>query len=476
MFLGCHIALNVCLTFASKYNNTKQGMDLYVAIGGGVFCAGANIFSFAYVSSIPALIIGGAIGFCTGGLHFYINKRNKELEKKISQNKSTNNSGLDVMSDLLSQMAQAQKTAEKLERITRNPTNTEVFSKTEIVGGLVNWQDVQSKLTSFEQMYIRKILDKFKTDTTQRRLTHKQYLDLCNEMISHFDMVAPHYKYCGDSTMEFLATMLDDDKKVYRGKAKKLLESGLLFSAEWNALNREFKKEFYDEDTEEFVDTFHSGTNDLFDENEEFDEEDDDDEIDNDSDEFSVSEDDAEIIATFFRQGVTDVDTILKKLNWNEKKRKQFIDFLLLMDFIDFGSFDDLDKKLRTNDTSLSIDGHKLQEFFDNLPIEFGEDFFDQEWHDDCCKTLKELIEEMATKNPTFKSKNKYTLDDVDMLIGMSFCCITRKPKDLCKTVQETIKEFTNKKELSLSEIITLVDKVFASFADDEFDDDDVDE
>ena len=50
---------------------------------------------------------------------------------------------------------------------------------------------------------------------------------------------------------------------------------------------------------------------------------------------FTVSEDEAEIVATLFNQGVRDLNAISKILKWNDKKRKQFLDFCFRMDFVD---------------------------------------------------------------------------------------------------------------------------------------------
>lgn len=91
MWFGCHYALNMCLSFSTKYKNTKDGFDLYVAMGTGVACLGATIFAFSYIDKEIAFLIGGAVGFLTGALHFNANVKSGELQKVIMQSTRTKN-------------------------------------------------------------------------------------------------------------------------------------------------------------------------------------------------------------------------------------------------------------------------------------------------------------------------------------------------------------------------------------------------
>lgn len=85
MWIGCHTAINLFLSFLSKYKENKNGIDLYVSIGAGIACAGATILSFAYIESILAIFIGAIIGFCTGVYHYNINKRTREFQQRHFQ-------------------------------------------------------------------------------------------------------------------------------------------------------------------------------------------------------------------------------------------------------------------------------------------------------------------------------------------------------------------------------------------------------
>ena len=89
MWFGCHYALNMCLSFSTKYKITKDGFDLYVAMGTGMACIGAAFFAVSYIDKEIAFLIGGAIGFLTGALHFSSNVKSGELHKVIMQSNRT---------------------------------------------------------------------------------------------------------------------------------------------------------------------------------------------------------------------------------------------------------------------------------------------------------------------------------------------------------------------------------------------------
>ena len=67
---------------------------------------------------------------------------------------------------------------------------------------------------------------------------------LTNEIIAHFDLVAPYYKYCGNNQLQ-MARLIDDEKLEYREKARELLDDKLLFREEWMTLHKKFMEEFY---------------------------------------------------------------------------------------------------------------------------------------------------------------------------------------------------------------------------------------
>lgn len=77
VLVGSHAAFVVCLTYLNKYKKSKKGTELISAIFAVVYCVVSMIFGIIYVGSVST-IIGALVGFCTGGIHFYINRPNKE--------------------------------------------------------------------------------------------------------------------------------------------------------------------------------------------------------------------------------------------------------------------------------------------------------------------------------------------------------------------------------------------------------------
>ena len=185
-------------------------------------------------------------------------------------------------------------------------------------------------------------------------------------------------------------------------------------------------------------------------------------------DEFIVSEADAETIATLFRQGVSDYPAIIKAVKWNKAKQKQFYDFMTLMGYYDFG--DSLfDEDFTPSLSYLRVPEDKYEEFFQNLPIEFSEDFWDEEWYRGAYDELRQFLIQLDKKNPSFKKKNRYSLNDMEMIIGMAFCPLTPKPENLCAEIQNLMRirlRRTSKDRFSFNEILLAFDKAFANYFD----------
>lgn len=76
--------MNLFLSFIKEYNETQEGMNLFVAFGAVVFYVGALIFGLNVIGNTAAILVGNGIGFCTGFAHYKTNLRNKELQKRIN--------------------------------------------------------------------------------------------------------------------------------------------------------------------------------------------------------------------------------------------------------------------------------------------------------------------------------------------------------------------------------------------------------
>lgn len=188
-------------------------------------------------------------------------------------------------------------------------------------------------------------------------------------------------------------------------------------------------------------------------------------------DDFIVSEADAEIIATLFRQGVSDYPAIIKAVKWNKAKQNQFYNFMTLMGYVNFEDplFDEDFDFIPSPSyfRVLKVPKDKYEEFFQNLPIEFGEDFWDEEWYRGAYAELRQFLIQLDKRNPSFKKENSYSLDDMKMIIGMAFCPLTHQPKNLCAEIQNLMRirlKRINKDRFSFNEILLAFDKAFANY------------
>lgn len=182
-----------------------------------------------------------------------------------------------------------------------------------------------------------------------------------------------------------------------------------------------------------------------------------------------VSEEDAEIIATLFRQGVSDFPTILKSVRWDKIKQQQFYDFMIMMGYYDFDDYLNDENSIAPTLANVRVPKEKYTEFFQNLPIEFSEDSWDEEWYRNAYYELRKILVEINKHNPAFKKKNGYSLDDVELIIGMTFCPLLQKPEDLCADIQKLMRirlRRSGKDIFSFNEVLLAFDKAFANYFD----------
>ena len=173
---------------------------------------------------------------------------------------------------------------------------------------------------------------------------------------------------------------------------------------------------------------------------------------------FIVSQADAEIIAHLFNEGVSDFQSIIDALEWTEEKNKQLFDFAF--DYFDFSDFDD------DNDYNPIIPEENYRSFIHNLPIDFSDDWFDEEWYEEVYQELRDFMIEIDETRQE-KGKMNYSLDDVIYLIGMTFCPITQKPKHLVKEIQSLVcvsLRKANKKTFIFDEVLDAFDKAFENY------------
>ena len=132
----------------------------------------------------------------------------------------------------------------KVNKIQKKIGATAYFTPAEIVSGRINLWDAKQKLTPQEYFYVSVIYETYKMVKKELCLDYFGFLGVCDEIVAHFDLVAPYYKYCGNDQLQ-IARLLDDKKLEYRIRAAKLLDDELLFREEWMALHKEFMEKFY---------------------------------------------------------------------------------------------------------------------------------------------------------------------------------------------------------------------------------------
>lgn len=132
----------------------------------------------------------------------------------------------------------------KVKKIQKNLGSAEMFTSSEIVSAIINLRDARKRLDPKEFFYVSVIYEVYSRMETKIQLDYLGYLGVCNEMIAHFDLVAPYYKYCGNNKL-IDAYFIDNQKLEYRKSAKQLLEDKKLFKEEWMLLHGKFKEKFY---------------------------------------------------------------------------------------------------------------------------------------------------------------------------------------------------------------------------------------
>lgn len=134
----------------------------------------------------------------------------------------------------------------KVNKLVKDKNATACFTAREIVFSVVNLMEAKSSLTREEYYLISLIFEKYSQDKEKRILTQKEFIDLSNEIIGHFDLVAPYYKFGGIRNQSVLMYMkfVDNRKSEYRHEAMRILNNSGLFSKEWIKLHKEFVTRF----------------------------------------------------------------------------------------------------------------------------------------------------------------------------------------------------------------------------------------
>lgn len=132
----------------------------------------------------------------------------------------------------------------RVNKIFKNESKTAFFTPSEIVSAIVNLIDAQNSLTQEEYFYVSVVFETYRQIKSKLLLSKSGFVGVCSEIIAHFDLIAPYYKFCGDSKMRIM--MLEEDEKYeYRQRAKAILKQNAIFKEEWMKLHREFLEMFH---------------------------------------------------------------------------------------------------------------------------------------------------------------------------------------------------------------------------------------
>ena len=98
-------------------------------------------------------------------------------------------------------------------------------------------------MTPKEYFYVSVVFDKFNNSKNKLLLNQESFLDLCNDIIAHFDLIAPYHMFCGNQNLQ-VEQQTEIYKVRYRQQAKILLNDGKIFQEEWIQLHQKFIEEF----------------------------------------------------------------------------------------------------------------------------------------------------------------------------------------------------------------------------------------
>ena len=132
----------------------------------------------------------------------------------------------------------------RVNKIFKNENETAFFTPSEIVSAIVNLLDAKKTLTRDEYFFVSVVFETYRQIKRKLLLSKSGFIGLCNEIIAHLDLIAPYYKFCGDSRMRIM--MLEEDEKYeYRQRAKAILKQKAIFKEEWMNLHQEFLEMFH---------------------------------------------------------------------------------------------------------------------------------------------------------------------------------------------------------------------------------------
>ena len=127
----------------------------------------------------------------------------------------------------------------RVSNIVQNEGATEYFTPSEIVCTMVNLVDAKQCLTEEEYFYVCVVFEMYRRQKKKLLLDGEGFVKLFGDIVAHFDLIAPYYKFCGDSSMDTLKGY-EEEKSELRRRAKLLLDKKAIFQKEWMDLHEEY--------------------------------------------------------------------------------------------------------------------------------------------------------------------------------------------------------------------------------------------
>lgn len=132
----------------------------------------------------------------------------------------------------------------RIKKISGDPNAVAKFSVREITGTLVNLLDAKRELSSYENFWVNRLYTAFRERKSKLSLNFKEFMELHNKLIAHFDLVAPYYKFSGNPNLK-ITVLLEGGKTDFRRRAKMLLDNYEIFNDKWFELHQEFYEIFH---------------------------------------------------------------------------------------------------------------------------------------------------------------------------------------------------------------------------------------
>ena len=134
----------------------------------------------------------------------------------------------------------------KVGQLYNTPNLKQSFTLFEIANELIDLKKAEESLTSQEFDEVLNMCKGYQEMHQKIYLNLNDYLSVCKTIISWFDIFAPYYKYCRNSSQEY-SKEIEEQKEIYRIKVRELSKDPYLTQNDVDALRNEFHNKFYND-------------------------------------------------------------------------------------------------------------------------------------------------------------------------------------------------------------------------------------